>query len=202
MRIPIPDTSWTVTGDGPVAFSQAGPGSLPSLPVGINDGLVPVAGSIVVKPKLANLRFVMDCQPGSTAAPFKSLTPALAAPFATLEADVPLPPATAAAPVVSVASTKLKRIGPRVAVVIACPAGAATCAGRVALRSVAPVRIAGRSRTLGVAPGAAYTRRRGRAPDRAADAQPHGAHAAEARAGRCACGRRSLPPRGRSSSAT
>jgi len=156
VRIPIPDTSWTVTGDGPVAFSQAGPASLPSLPVGINDGLVPVAGSIVVKPKLANLRFVMDCQPGSTVAPFKTLTTALASPFATLEADLPLPPATAALPAVSVASTKLKRTGPRVAVVIACPAGAGTCAGRVALRSVAPVRLAGRSRTLVVAPGAAY----------------------------------------------
>ena len=78
MRIPIPDTTWTVTGDGPVAFSQAAAGSLPSLPVGLNDQLVPVAGSIVVKPKLANLRFVMDCQPGSTVAPFKTFTPALA----------------------------------------------------------------------------------------------------------------------------
>ena len=156
VRIPIPDTSWTVTGEGPVAFSQAGPGALPSLPVGINDGLVPVAGSILVKPKLANLRFLMDCQPGSTAAPYKSLTPAVASPFATLEADVPLPPAAAAAPAVSVASTKLKRFGSRVAVTIACPAGAARCAGRIALRSVAPVRIAGRSRTLGVARSAAY----------------------------------------------
>jgi hypothetical protein len=156
VRIPIPNTTWTATGDGPAAFSQAGAGSLPSLPVGLNDALVPVAGSILVKPRLANLRFVMDCQPGSTVAPFKSLTPAVAAPFATLEADAPLPPATSAAPAARVASTKLKRTGARTAVVLSCPAGNTTCQGRIALRSVAPVRSGGRARILVVAPGASY----------------------------------------------
>ncbi len=156
VRIPIPNTQWTATGDGPVTFAQAAAGSLPSLPVGLNDATVPVAGSILVKPRLANLRFIMDCQPGSTVAPFKTFTPALAPPFATLEADGPLPPATAAVPAARVASTKLKRTGPRVAVVIACPAGSATCRGRIALRSVAPVRRAGRSRTLVVSTGTAY----------------------------------------------
>jgi hypothetical protein len=156
VRIPIPDTLWTATGEGPVSFSQAAAGSLPSLPVGINDTLVPVAGSILVKPKLANLRFLMDCQPGSTAAPYKSLTPALASPFATLEVDSPLPAATAATRAASVASTKLKRAGSRVAVAIACPAGASACKGRITLRSVAPVRLAGRSQTRVVALGAAY----------------------------------------------
>jgi hypothetical protein len=157
VRIPIPNTTWTATGDGPVTFSQAPAGSLPSLPVGLNDTPAPVAGSILVKPKLANLRFIMDCQPGSTVAPYKAFTPALAAPFATLEADSPLPPATAAAPAARVASTKLKRTGSRVAVVVACPTGTATCRGRIALRSVAPVRVAGRSRTLVVSTGAAYS---------------------------------------------
>lgn len=156
VRIPIPDTLWTATGDGPVSFAQAAPGSLPRLPVGLNDAVVPVAGSILVKPKLASLRFLMDCQPGSTAAPYKSFTPALAAPFATLEADGPLPAATAAAPAASIASTKLKRIGSRVAVVIACPAGSAACRGRLALRSAAPVRLGGRSQTRAVALGASY----------------------------------------------
>ena len=102
----------------------------------------------------------MDCQPGSTVAPYKTFTPALAAPFATLEADGPLPPATAGAPVAPAArvvSAKLKRTGSRAAVVIACPAGTATCRGRVALRSVAPVRIAGRTRKLVVSTGAAYS---------------------------------------------
>ncbi len=157
VRIPIPDTQWTVAGDAPLSFAQAGAGSLPSLPIGLNDQLAAVAGSIVVKPRLANLRFVMDCQPGSTVAPFKTFTPALAAPFATLEVDAPVPPATSAAPAVRVVSTKLKRLGSRVSVLVVCPAGAGTCTGRLALRSVAPVRIAGRARILLVGPSARYS---------------------------------------------
>ena len=73
VTIPIPDTTWTVAADGPVTFSQAGPGTLPQLPVGVDDALVAVTGSIVVKPQLANLRFVLDCQPGSTVAPYTSV---------------------------------------------------------------------------------------------------------------------------------
>ena len=98
VTIPIPDTTWTIVSDGPVTFSQAGPGTLPTLPVGIDDKLTAVSGSIVVKPKLANLRFVLDCQPGSTVPPYTSLTPAAAAPFATLEAAAPVPAAVAPPP--------------------------------------------------------------------------------------------------------
>jgi hypothetical protein len=155
VKIPLPDTTWTVDGSAPVAFSQAGPGTLPSLPVGLNDQVVPVAGSIVVKPTLGSLRFLMDCQPGSTAAPFKTFAPAIAAPFATLDADDVVAPAPApAAP--RVTSTKLKLAGSRTAVVVACPAGVQACKGRIALRSRAPVRIGGRSRILTVAPVAGY----------------------------------------------
>ena len=153
VTIPIPATTWTVDGSVPVAFSQAGPGTLPGLPVGINDQVVPVAGSIVVKPTLANLRFLMDCQPGSTAAPFKTLTPAIAAPFATLEAAGPAAPASARP---SVVSTRLRVAGSRARVVVACPAGPAACRGRIALRSRAPVRIGTRSRILTVARNASY----------------------------------------------
>jgi hypothetical protein len=153
VTIPLPDTTWTVDGSAPVAFSQAGPGTLPSLPVGLNDQVVPVGGSIVVKPKLANLRFLMDCQPGSTAAPFKTFTPAIAAPFATLEAAGPVAPPSAQA---RVASTKLKLAGSRAAVIVACPPGSGACRGRLALRSRAPVRIGTRSRILALAPAASY----------------------------------------------
>jgi hypothetical protein len=153
VTIPIPDTTWTVDGSAPVAFSQAGPGTLPSLPVGVGDKIVPVSGSIIVKPTLANLRFLMDCQPGTTAAPFKTLTPALAAPFATLEADSPVGPASARP---SVASTALKVAGSRVAVAVACPPGAGACKGRIALRSRARVRVGTRSRIITVARVAAY----------------------------------------------
>jgi hypothetical protein len=153
VKIPLPDTTWAVDGSAPVGFSQAGPGTLPSLPVGINDTVVPVSGSIVVKPTLGNLRFLMDCQPGNTVAPFKTFTPAIAAPFAALEADSPVAPASAQP---RVASTKLKLAGSRTAVVVTCPAGSGACKGRIALRSRAPVRIGARSRILTVAPNATY----------------------------------------------
>jgi hypothetical protein len=168
VTIPIPDTSWTVAGTGPVTFAQAPAGTLPNLPVGVGDQVVPVTGSIVVKPKLANLRFVLDCQPGSTVAPFQSFTPAAAQPFATLEAAQPVapaaPPPPPAAPATAkprVASTKLKLAGGRVGVAIAC-SGGAPCRGRVALRSAAPVRSGGRRRTLTVSPGAGYSVAAGR----------------------------------------
>ena len=156
VRIPIPDTTWTVAGSGPVAFSQAAPGTLPSLPIGINDQVVPVAGSIIVKPTLANLRFIMDCQPGTTAAPFKSLTPALAEPFATLEADSPVPPAASASSAPRVTSPLLRIAAGRVGVTIACPAGSSSCRGKVTLRSVAPVRAGQRTRVVLVAPATSY----------------------------------------------
>jgi hypothetical protein len=153
VTIPLPDTTWTVTGSAPVTFSQAGPGTLPSLPVGLNDQVVAVGGSIVVKPKLANLRFLMDCQPGSTAAPFKTFTPAIAAPFAGLEADGPVAPPSARP---RVASTRLRVAGSRAAVVVACPAGLRACKGRIALRSRLPVRVGARSRILTLAPAGSY----------------------------------------------
>ena len=150
VTIPIPNSTWTADGTGPVAFSQAGPGTLPNLPVGLNDSLVAVSGSIVVKPKLANLRFVMDCQPGSTAAPFKALTPAVAAPFAGLEADAPV---VAGKPKARIATTKLKALAARVGVSIACPAGSDACRGRVSLRSAPTLR----GRILTLAKPATYT---------------------------------------------
>lgn len=139
VTIPIPNTTWTLAADGPVNFSQAAPGTLPALPVGVNDTVVPVTGSIVVKPKLASLRFVLDCQPGSTAAPFKTMTPAFASPFAGLEAAVPVPPSALK---LRIASTTLKRVGRRVGISIACPAGASACTGGASVRSLAKAPIA------------------------------------------------------------
>jgi hypothetical protein len=169
VTIPIPDTTWTVAGTGPVTFAQAPAGTLPNLPVGVGDQVVPVTGSIIVKPKLASLRFVLDCQPGSTVAPFTSFTPAAAQPFATLETEQPVapvapppPPAAPAKATPRVASTKLKVAGRRVGVAIACPTGGPICRGRIALRSVAPVRSGGRKRVLAVSPGAGYSVAAGR----------------------------------------
>jgi len=147
VTIPIPDSTWTVAAAGPVTFAQAGPGTLPGLPVGIDDKVVPVSGSIVVKPQLANLRFVLDCQPGSTASPFTSFTAAVAAPFAALEAAAPLPPVapppppppppavSAAVPALRIVSVKLERARRRVAIRIACSPGSSSCTGRAFART-------------------------------------------------------------------
>jgi hypothetical protein len=163
VTIPIPDSSWTVTGAGPVVFSQAPPGTLPALPVGLSDAVVPVAGSIVVKPTLGTLRFVLDCQPGTTESPFQTFAAAAAEPFATLESDAPVAPVVAPALKIpprskpSFATTRPKVAGGRASVTIACTKGKSSCTGRVALKSAAPVRVAGRARVLQVAPGASYS---------------------------------------------
>ncbi len=163
VTIPIPDSQWTVTGAGPVVFSQAAGGTLPPLPVGPSDAVVPVSGSIVVKPQLGTLRFVLDCQTGTTASPFQSFTAGPAEPFATLESDSPLAPVVA--PVLkipprskpSVASTRAKIAGGRAPVVIACTKGRSSCTGRLTLKSAAPVRVGGRTRVLLLAPGVNYS---------------------------------------------
>ena len=68
---------------------------------------------------------------------------------ATLEADVPV---VAGKPKARIASTKLRRLGARVGIAIACPAGADACRGRVSLRTA--LRSGGRILTL--APPATY----------------------------------------------
>jgi hypothetical protein len=162
VTIPIPDTTWTVNETGPVAFSQAGPGTLPSLPIGVNDKVQPSIGSIVVKPDIG-FRFILDCQPGSTAAPFTSVTPGIASPFATLDAAAPVPPVPPPPPPVlvappkpNIATTKLKVAGNRISVKITCPSGTLACGGKLHVRSVAPLKIGKSRRILLVAPVASY----------------------------------------------
>ena len=154
VTIPIPDTTWTLLADGPVRFSQAGPGTLPALPVGVGDRVVPVTGSIVVKPTLATLRFVLDCQPGATAAPFTTFMPALAAPFASLDAATAVAPAALRLRVVS---TTLRHRAGRIGVAIACPPGAFACTGGASVRSLAKVRTGSLSRLLTIAAPRPYT---------------------------------------------
>ena len=177
MTIPIPDSAWTVSGGGPVVFSQAPPGSLPNLPVGVSDAVVPVSGSIVVKPQLSGLRLVLDCQPGTTEPPFTTFAPAAASPFAALEADAPVAAVTAPALTIpprskpSFASTKLKVRAGRADVAIACTKGASSCIGRVTLKSASAVRVGGRTRVLQVAPGVSYSVPPGQTQDAEGQAQ-------------------------------
>ena len=178
VSIPIPDTTWTVAAPGPVSFSQAGPGTLPALPVGTGNKVQPVLGSIVVKPTLGTLRFVLDCQPGSTAPPYKVITRAVAPPFATLDAAAPVPPLppppppppvapppppptpasfspSAVAPRLAIVSRHASVIGGRLRVTISCPpavAGAgSTCRGTISARSLMAVRTDNGHRAVDVA---------------------------------------------------
>ncbi len=175
VTIPIPDTTWTVAASGPVSFSQAGPGTLPSLPVGTGDKVQPVIGSIVVKPTLGTLRFVLDCQPGTTATPFKTVTPATAAPFATLEAAAPVapappppppplpPPPPPVRPELAVVSPRASVVGRRIGVAIDCPppdpaaAGDARCRGTISARSLITVRMGPRRRAVQIAKPRSYS---------------------------------------------
>ena len=175
VTIPIPDTTWTVLASGPVAFSQAAAGTLPSLPVGVDDKVQPVKGSIVVKPTLGSLRFVLDCQPGTTTPPYTSLTPAAAPPFAALEAAEPVPPlppppapppppppppAAAVPPKLAIVSPRAGVAGRRIAVAISCPAdrsAGSPCRGRITARSLISVREGSRRRTVQIAKPRSYS---------------------------------------------
>lgn len=62
----LPHSTWTAVG-GDVAFSQAGPNTLGTLPVGPGGANRTVAGSVVIQANLENdISFYMDCQPGAT----------------------------------------------------------------------------------------------------------------------------------------
>ncbi len=172
VTIPIPDTTWTVAAAGPVSFSQAGPGTLPSLPVGVDDKLLPVIGSIVVKPTLGTLRFVLDCQPGATAPPYTTVTRAQAPAFASLEAAEPVaplpppppppplpppPPAAGVAPRLAIDSPRAGVVGSRIGVAISCPPAGSPCRGRIAARSLIAVREGSRRRTVQIAKPRTYS---------------------------------------------
>jgi hypothetical protein len=60
----LPATTWGATG-GDVAFSQAGEGALPALPIGTGGAARVPLGSAVIQTNLNGANFVMDCVPGA-----------------------------------------------------------------------------------------------------------------------------------------
>ncbi|WP_028063419.1 hypothetical protein [Solirubrobacter soli] len=153
VTVPLPDSAWSA-GTAPVAFSQAGAGSLPPLPVGSSGGNVQPTGSAFISATIGTggLKLNIDCQPGTgegTAPP----TAAVAGAFETvgIEASAPVitPPAVKA-PVLTLRTTKLKRSGRSVSVSIAC--ADAPCKGTVSMtkatKKVAYLLAAGSSRTV------------------------------------------------------
>ena len=146
VTIPIPDTTWTVAGTGPVAFSQAGPGTLPSLPVGINDEVV--AGqrqhrrqAEARQPALRHglpARHDRGAVQDLDARAGRAVRGARGAPVPpSRRRRRQPPPKRARSPRRSSSGSRVGRVG----VAIACPAGLDACKGRVALRSRAPLRV-------------------------------------------------------------
>lgn len=80
------NTAWTARG-GPVDFKQAGPGSLPQLPVGPNGMPMKPQGSVYIRAELGNASLGLDCLPGSWTSDGAGHTNLVPAPFASV--DVP-----------------------------------------------------------------------------------------------------------------
>jgi hypothetical protein len=85
-RVPsLPSLAWTPRG-GPVAYLQAGSGSLPALPVGPGGRMQAVKGSLFISAALGDATLGLDCVPGSFIAQGSERVEATAEPFASLDA--------------------------------------------------------------------------------------------------------------------
>ena len=130
--MPLPDTAWAgPAAAGAVAFKQAGPGALGSIPGGVRGENVNARGSLFILAKLpSGVGITLDCQPGT--APDRALTPAASGAFETVPVQVGAPPTplpTLKPPALSLRTTKLKRTGKRISVALAC--ADAPCKGTV-----------------------------------------------------------------------
>jgi hypothetical protein len=138
VTVPLADSAWTV-GSAPVAFAQAGAGSLPQVPAGASGGLIQPTGSAFISATIGtgSLRLNIDCQPGTgegTTPP----TPAAAGAFETVGLDAGAPvitPPALRAPVLTLRTTKLKRTGKRIKLALAC--AGAPCKGVASTGSTA-----------------------------------------------------------------
>ncbi|WP_354700062.1 hypothetical protein DSM112329_00324 [Paraconexibacter sp. AEG42_29] len=164
VAVPLPDSLWTAPGGGTLAFAQAGPGTLPRLPLGPGGRLQQPGGSVVIQAALdKDVKITLDCHPGVSrqrgttfdtvaAGAFESLV--VQEPVVGQPAPLPVPPgptsapAGATVPAASVLSTALRVRGRTdVPVAVACGPGTGACFGTVELRTVAPQRIGRRVAT-------------------------------------------------------
>jgi hypothetical protein len=153
--VQLPPTTWIAPPAGALAFAQAGPGTLPRLPVGRADAVVQPLGSIVVQatlppddnPSTDDVKIVLDCQPGTSLADESGVTPGGAATFATALVQAGASPGALAAQIRSVSGAVVRRgkRKPKVAMTLrlACPAGAGACSGRATVRAARPVQVGG-----------------------------------------------------------
>ena len=100
---PLGSTQWTARG-GPVAFGQAGSGSLPELPIGPGGRMLKPRGSVYVQASLGQAKLGLDCVTGTYFAEGMERQEAAPEPFA--DVAVPafsclgaVPAATSVAPV-------------------------------------------------------------------------------------------------------
>lgn len=159
VSLPLSSSNWTAPAAGPLSFRQAGPGTLPTLPIGPGRSQRQPIGSIVILTELGTTLISLDCQPGASAANAESLTPAVASPFLSLAAidgsvAPPLP-----ASVASLRDTGLKvRSKRRVPIDLACTAGTGLCTGSVTLVTTKRYRLGKQRKSKNINLGSAkYT---------------------------------------------
>ena len=180
MNVPLPDTTWTAGGEDTVAFSQAGPGSLPGgLPAAGGQTVTP-RGSLYVNAALSGgggLAFVMDCQPGRFVEPegatFLPLAPAVFE-NAHVAGGTPAPPPPQAVARVTLRPTPFTATRRQVRVPLM-NAGNAVGTGRLVVQTAARVRLTPRARPVivTIATGT-YSVRPGAQPMRVLNLTPAG----------------------------
>lgn len=173
----LEDTSWSPAAAA-LTFQQAGPKGLPdTVPAGPNGAPRATKGSVYIlarkpAPGGSEVRFTIDCQPGTTpngtTSNSPTFTPGVAQPFASLALPVgtPLPGGgttptpgagipTSVKPI-AIRTTKLAFGSKSVKVAVTCPTGGPACRGSASVRTRGKVKLGKRSKVLTIASGS-YT---------------------------------------------
>lgn len=184
---PLENTTWTPLAQT-VTFQQAGPKGLPdTVPAGRGGAPVATRGSVYISARkslgsgLGELRFNIDCQPGTTpngtVKNSDTFTAANPTPFAAFSLPAPPPGGTggptgggttsggttgggttgagtgAATRDAAIRSTKLRSTSKSVKVSVGCPSGGPDCRGTVRVRTASRVKLGTRRKVFTVATG-------------------------------------------------
>ncbi|MDA0174621.1 hypothetical protein OJ998_36320 [Solirubrobacter taibaiensis] len=136
VTVPLPDTAWTAGVVGAAAFRQAGPGTLPPVPVGRDGANVTPKGSVFIATATpGGVPIQLDCQPGQPVNDRLAVAPVGAGNFESVpvQAGAVAIPAPKAVPALSLRTTALKAKGRQIKVALSCTA--ADCHGALTLKA-------------------------------------------------------------------